>query len=314
MTEHEGGTSLEGVHEQRGHEQGMHEQGVDEQGVHEHQKAVTKSVERRRLPLVGLVALTVALLAWIALITQTYPIPGTQVSTGTAGTMPGMNGQVVGVDVQMSDPGAPEAMALAEGIQGVAPYLAMWGIMMTAMMYPAAVKPFQTYVDRLENGSSIGRILEIAIVVSIYTLVWALVGIFPLLFNTVVPIATLDSVGTQSLLGGTLVVLSAFQLSGFKRRWLFRCRSPVVSKTVSRRRGVRNAIRSGWRYSKMDLGSCWALMALLVVLGSMNLSVMAGITALIIIEHTERWGFAIARVGGGVAGVAGIAILVAVLV
>ncbi|WP_318568167.1 DUF2182 domain-containing protein [Salinigranum marinum] len=252
-------------------------------------------IDLSRIPFVALATYVVALLAWVALAERWLPMPGSGTAAGT----------------RMADPGAPEAMALANGPSGVGLYLLMWGVMMLAMMYPATVPLFRLYNGTLRGTTKPERITRLGAFMGTYTVVWALTGVVPLAVNRVVPVATLAAESGTVLLGASLLVLSAYQLSSYKHRCLDYCRSPLGFLTDHYRPGVRGAIRLSGRFSVFCLGCCWALMGLMVVVGSMNLLWMAGITIVVSLERMVSWGDRLATATGLVSGVVGLGLVVA---
>jgi predicted metal-binding membrane protein len=234
----------------------------------------------------------VALLAWVLLATRRLPVAGS--------AMP----------MHMAAPGMPEAMALSNGAMGVGLYLLVWGIMMTAMMYPSAAHAFRAYYDAEDPAMKARKAVAVGTMMSTYTLVWLLTGLVSLAFNLVVPIADIAPKSRAFLLAATLLVLSAYQLSSAKRRHLKHCRTPS-DDFGGNVRGGGNAVRSGWRLSLDSVGCCWALMALMVVVGSMNLLWMVAITVLISVEILARDGERLARGIGLVSGIVGVGLVVA---
>ncbi|WP_231184823.1 DUF2182 domain-containing protein [Haladaptatus sp. DYF46] len=240
----------------------------------------------------------VALLAWILLATRRLPTLWSAMA------------------MDMAAPGMPEAMALSNGAMGVGLYLFVWGIMMTAMMYPSSAHAFRAYYDAEEpydGKGSTTRARKAVAVVSVmgtYTLVWLLTGLVPLAFNLAVPIADIAPERRVFLLAATLLVLSAYQLSSAKRRHLKHCRTPS-GDFEGNGSGGRSAVRSGWRLSLDSVGCCWALMALMVVVGSMNLLWVVAITALISVEILAPDGEGLARGIGFLSGIAGVGLVVA---
>ncbi|SEO25270.1 Predicted metal-binding membrane protein [Halogranum amylolyticum] len=245
------------------------------------------------VPVVALATYLIALSAWVALVSRWLPMPG-----GDAGA-----------SMQMSDPGIPEAMALSNGLVGVVLYLLMWGVMMVAMMYPSSVPLFRLYYRTLDGTSRREKATRVGAFVGTYTLVWTLTGVVPLLVNAVAPIASLSTDHTGLLWGGTLLLLSGYQLSPYKRRCLRYCRSPLGFLVSHHRPGVRGAVRTSWAFSTFCVGCCWALFALMVVVGSMNLLWMALVTVLLSLERVVSWGERLARGIGVAAGVAGVALV-----
>ncbi|WP_247002920.1 DUF2182 domain-containing protein [Halosolutus gelatinilyticus] len=250
-------------------------------------------LDRRRLPAVALVAYVLALLAWVAIVGRWLPMPD-----GPTG-------------MRMSDPGVPEAMALSNGATGVGLYLLVWGAMMVAMMYPSSVPFFRLYYRTLDGTSTAGKAARIGAVMGTYAIVWTLTGLVPLLVNSVVSIATLAHAHGDLLWGGTLLLLSGYQLSPYKYRCLRYCRSPIGFLLGHHRPGVRGAVEMTWAYSVFCVGCCWALFAFMVVVGSMNVVWMALIAAVLSLERTVGWGERLARAIGLVAGLGG-SVLVAI--
>jgi predicted metal-binding membrane protein len=90
-----------------------------------------------------------------------------------------------------------------------------------------------------------------------------------------------------------------YQLTPVKGRCLARCRSPLgfVLKFGSyrgRTRDLRVGVSHGW----FCLGCCWALMALLIALGLMNLAAMIVLAGLVLAEKTGPWGRRLSQVLG----------------
>ncbi|WP_251342845.1 DUF2182 domain-containing protein [Haloplanus halophilus] len=245
----------------------------------------------RRVPVVALVTYGIALLAWLSLVGRWLPMPG---------SVPGL---------RMSDPGAPEAMALSNGPVGVGLYLFMWGVMMVAMMYPSSVPLFRLYYKTLDGTTTGGKAARVGAFMGTYALVWTLTGVVPLAVNAVLPIATVASERGALLFGGTLAVLSAYQLSPYKHRCLKYCRTPLGFLMEYHEPGVRGAAAMSLRFAVFCVGCCWALFAVMVVVGSMNLLWMAGLTVVLSLERTVGWGDRLARGVGVVAGLGSVALL-----
>jgi predicted metal-binding membrane protein len=94
------------------------------------------------------------------------------------------------------------------------------------------------------------------------------------------------------LAGGVLVAAGAYQLSPLKYACLRHCRSPM---SFFLRQGANlktplGAIRAGATHGLVCLGCCWAIMAVLIALGTMNLGWMVALSALIFVEKATRIG------------------------
>ncbi|MBV0923083.1 DUF2182 domain-containing protein [Halomicroarcula limicola] len=247
----------------------------------------------QRAPTVALVTYVIALLAWVAVVERWLPMVG---SDG-------------GMEMQMSAPGAPEAMALSNGLPGVGLYLVMWGVMMVAMMYPSSVPLFRMYHRTIAGATRSGRAARLAAFMGTYALVWTLTGVVPLAVNAVVPVAAVAESHTALLFGGTLVLLSAYQLSPYKYRCLRYCRTPLGFLMEYQRPGIRGAAAMSARFSLFCVGCCWALFAVMVVVGSMNVLWMAALTVVLSLERLVGWGERLASGVGVLAGVGGAALL-----
>ena len=250
----------------------------------------------RRIPIVALATYGIALAAWVAIVRQWLPMPG---------SAPGLS---------MSDPGAPEAMALSNGLIGVCLYLFMWGVMMIAMMYPSSVPLFRMYANTLDGMTNAEKTVRVSVFMGTYALVWTLTGIVPLIVNTVIPIAAIANQHTTLLFGGTLVLLSVYQLSPYKHRCLKYCRTPLGFLFEYHKPGIRGAAEMSFRFSVFCVGCCWALFAVMVVVGSMNILWMAVITVVLSLERVVGWGDRLAKGVGVASGVGGgVFVLIAVL-
>ncbi len=245
----------------------------------------------QRIPTVALLTYGIALIAWVAIVTRWLPMPG---------SAPGL---------QMSDPGAPEAMALSNGVVGLVLYLVMWGVMMIAMMYPSSVPVFRMYYQTLEGTTTQGKAARVSAFMGTYALVWSLTGIVPLAVNAVVPIAAIANEHRAWLFGGTLILLSTYQLSPYKYRCLDYCRTPLGFLFEYHQPGIRGAAEMSFRYSLFCVGCCWALFAVMVVVGSMNILWMAVITVVLSLERVVGWGERLAKGVGVASGVGGIAFI-----
>jgi predicted metal-binding membrane protein len=101
------------------------------------------------------------------------------------------------------------------------------------------------------------------------------------------------------LAGGVILALAGiYQLSPLKRRCLRRCQSPLGFLMTHWRSGATGAIAMGLDHGAFCVGCCWMLMALLFVVGVMNLLWVALLTGFLLIERATRWGEMLATVSG----------------
>jgi predicted metal-binding membrane protein len=101
-----------------------------------------------------------------------------------------------------------------------------------------------------------------------------------------------DSRWLPTLAGGILVGAGAYQFTRWKAVCLKACRSPMsFLMTHDWGGGSRSAFKAGVAHGAYCLGCCWALMAVLVVVGLMNLVWMAGIALVFLAE--KNWKHAV---------------------
>ena len=104
--------------------------------------------------------------------------------------------------------------------------------------------------------------------------------------------------GGSPLAGAALVSAGLYQLSPVKAACLRHCGNPLTYFLTRWRDGPRGALGMGWGHGLWCLGCCWALMALALVLGVMNLLWMAVLAAVVLIENVAPGGPVIGRVAG----------------
>jgi predicted metal-binding membrane protein len=185
-----------------------------------------------------------------------------------------------------------------------ASFLGMWVPMMVAMMLPSLVPTLRRYASAVD-GKWDARLGRLTVLVGVgYFLVWTIFGIaaYPLglalaevgmrqpRLARVVPV----SVALVVLIGGAL------QFTAWKARHLACCREvPGRGRTLPA--DARTALRHGLRLG-LHCGRCCAgPMAILLVIGVMDLRAMAAVTAAITAERIAPGGERIARVIGALA-------------
>ena len=189
--------------------------------------------------------------------------------------------------------------------------LAMWLVMMTAMMLPTAAPMIVTFaaVSRSRSGGRARGWPAIAGFVGGYLLAWgAFDGAAAGIQIAVAPDPCARLLDTRPVLAGMLLVLAgAYQLTPLKRVCLKGCQSPLGFLLTHWREGTFGALRMGLVHGLLCIGCCWALMGLMFVAGTMSLGWMAVLTVLILAEKLAA-GFpwlphvaGIALVGAGVA-------------
>ncbi|HEY3766102.1 MAG TPA: DUF2182 domain-containing protein [Gaiellales bacterium] len=185
---------------------------------------------------------------------------------------------------------APGTMGL-----GAAAFVALWTVMMAAMMLPALVPLGVLYADR-DDGRSV-RAAGLALG---YLLTWAGFGVLALLASAGAGRIAAHHQTTADRIGAVvLVAAGVYQLSPLKNRCLAMCRSPVhLMMHVGAYHGPARHIRAGVYHGVYCVGCCWSLMVALIALGIMDLRWMAAFTVVITLERVWRHGRRVALAAG----------------
>jgi predicted metal-binding membrane protein len=198
----------------------------------------------------------------------------------------------VGVVVFLGDmAGMPGTMGL-----GLVSFVAVWALMMTAMMLPS-VAPFVTLYARALTDARRTRLS--ALVVG-YLLIWAAAGVPAYGLAWLAGRAVGDHTISAAMLAVVLfAACGIYQLTPLKDVCLARCRSPLgFVLRYSSYRGATRDIRAGFHHGLYCLACCWSLMALLVAFGLMNIAAMVALAVVVLIEKAWARGPGFARAVG----------------
>ena len=191
--------------------------------------------------------------------------------------------------------------------------LPVWAAMMIGMMLPGATPMFAAYVGVNERNGSQWQ--PLAAFVLAYVSLWIGVSALGACIQQALAGAGLLShmgVSTRPVLSGSLLVLAGmYQFSPLKQACLRRCRTPLGFLLTEWQPGTSGALKLGWRHGVECLLCCWALMALMFVLGTMNLLWMAALTVLMLVEKSAPAGQIIGRWCGALFVAWGVALAIA---
>ncbi len=110
--------------------------------------------------------------------------------------------------------------------------------------------------------------------------------------------------------GAVIIVAGVYQFTPLKDMCLRACRTPlgfILSHNFDG--GPAPAVRAGAAHGLYCLGCCWALMAILAVLGLMNIAWMAVFAAIFFIEKNVRRGELVPRFVGAASILGGLAVV-----
>jgi predicted metal-binding membrane protein len=183
--------------------------------------------------------------------------------------------------------------------------VAMWAIMMVAMMIPSAAPAILLYanVSRRRQAQTIPAVSAGWFTLG-YLLAWTAfaavaAGAQWALHGAALLSSSMRS-GSPWLGGGLLIAAGVYQWLPFKGACLAHCRSPLGFFAAEWREGRAGALMMGLRHGIHCVGCCWLLMALLFVAGVMNLLWIATIAGFVLVEKVVPGGRVVGRVAGAV--------------
>jgi predicted metal-binding membrane protein len=192
-----------------------------------------------------------------------------------------------------------------------ASFLGMWIVMMAAMMLPSLLPMLGRYRRVVSRIGEIHLAALTAVVSAGYFFVWTLIGV--VVFSVGAAITEIEmrhpALARVSPIVASLVVAIAgvVQFTAWKARRLGLCNE------VPRLRAASADVSIAWRHG-LRLGlycsqSCAGLMAILLVMGVMDLRIMGVVTAGVTVERLAPNGARAARAIGAIAASAGLFML-----
>lgn len=233
----------------------------------------------RSVILLALLALTA--LSWLWLISL-----GRGVSENDMASMPGM---------AMPAPSIAARFGLT---------WAMWWVMMIGMMLPGAAPMILMFATVNRNKRASGqRFVPVSVFTLGYLLVWGFFSagatVAQWALDQLAMLSPSLTMVSPTVDGALLIAAGIYQFTPLKRACLSHCRSPVAFVLNRWHDGGGGALRMGLEHGAFCLGCCWVLMALLFVVGVMNLLLVAAIAAFVLVEKLLSGGVWIGQLGGG---------------
>jgi predicted metal-binding membrane protein len=183
--------------------------------------------------------------------------------------------------------------------------VAMWWVMMVAMMIPSAAPLVLLYgrVLRHRAAQDAPAYAPSLFVLAGYLSAWLAFSLGAAALQEALQDADRISAmmlwsKSAELSATVLAAAGLYQLSPLKHACLAQCRSPAQFLARHWRPGRGGAFRLGALHGAYCVGCCWLLMALLFVGGVMNLLWIAALTAVVLLEKLSRSGERVGRVLG----------------
>jgi predicted metal-binding membrane protein len=180
-------------------------------------------------------------------------------------------------------------------------FLALWVVMMTAMMFPSVAPMVVVWIRSISaRPTRTARVSGVAEFLGGYMVSWAAFGLLAYLALLAADRVVGGSPTTAKWVGaGIFLLAGVYQLTPLKGACLRHCRSPIGSLFhYASFKGPARDLRVGMHHGLYCVGCCWGLMIVLVAVGAMNIAVMAALAAVILIEKIWRYGRPFARAVG----------------
>jgi len=194
-------------------------------------------------------------------------------------------------------------------VEAAASFLAMWLVMMAAMMLPSHVPVLWRYRQALRSRgeSRAGRLTLVAGIG--YFFVWALFGLVAFPIGAVLAKVEMERAilarAVPVTVGTLILIAGALQFTRWKAHHLARCRNMPADGRTAWRQGMQFGFHCGV--------SCANLTAILLAVGVMDLGAMTLVSAAITAERLTPSGERVAQAIGAVAIVSGLLLITRVI-
>jgi predicted metal-binding membrane protein len=192
-------------------------------------------------------------------------------------------------------------------------FMGAWAAGMAAMMLPSTV-PMVSLMARTGTDGGMGLSREVGDPAQFligYLGIWSAVGVLAfygsLAIGYIFPLAGSNAAAGLTK-GGLVFIAGAYQFTPIKQKALQGCRSPATFLMTSWRTGTLGRVAMGAEYSVYCTSCCWAIMAILVLVGAMSLPWMVFFAGVIFVERVGPRGVDFSRAFGALLMVSGAAI------
>jgi predicted metal-binding membrane protein len=189
----------------------------------------------------------------------------------------------------------------------------MWVVMMVGMMAGSAMPVILLFAGaHAQQGKRAVRQLALLFGLG-YAATWtgfsasATLGQWAL--HDAALLSPMMAMSSAAVGGVMLCAAGAYQFTSLKRTCLTHCRSPLGFLMTHWRDGRIGAFQMGIRHGVYCLGCCWAMMLALFAVGVMNLTWIAALTLLVLMEKLGPAGVTVARIAGVILIGAGLVLL-----
>tara|TARA_R110002020_G_scaffold441495_2_gene652330 strand:+ start:6272 stop:7204 length:933 start_codon:yes stop_codon:yes gene_type:complete len=261
-------------------------------------RAIAGLARRPVCPVLAMVLLTAAI-AWWFLVSMAGSIadiegsarplgPGMSLISGLLPVEPGSFAATI-ADLCLSG-GSGVISAGGSSLSLAIALFVMWFAMSAAMMLPTAAPMIRTYAEIADTAAARGEpVVHPAVLTAGYLVVWAGASLaFTGVQMAIGKLTDGSATGpvTGVVAGIVLLGAGAYQFTPLKQACLVKCRNPFTTLFARWRTNVGGVFRLGMGQGVWCLGCCWALMLIMLAVGSMNVVWMAALTLFTFVEKT----------------------------
>lgn len=176
--------------------------------------------------------------------------------------------------------------------------VAMWWLMMLAMMLPSATPAILLYAKVRQTRSDDAAIAQTWVFLAGYLAVWFVFSLVAALAQSLVADSSSMALQSNAAISAVLILAGVYQVSPFKSACVSQCRSPGQFISRNWRPGWDGAVRLGVIHGAYCVGCCWMLMTLLLIGGVMNLLWVIALSVLVAGEKLLPAALWLPRVSG----------------
>jgi predicted metal-binding membrane protein len=174
----------------------------------------------------------------------------------------------------------------------------MWSVMMVAMMLPTTLPAVTVFANLARRrGLQTDSVSLTVVFVAGYVVAWtgysAAAAVGEVALSRMALLTPMLQSASIALSAVILLGAGAFQFTSLKDACLTKCRTPLAFFLAEWRDGKAGALALGFKHGSYCVGCCWALMAVMFVVGAMNLLWMGALTLFVLGEKLApaRWQF-----------------------
>ena len=261
-------------------------------------QGLVKLINSRGLMLYGLVV-PLTLMAWVWLFLAAQGVASSN-SGGTLGpSMQLLEPLLRGLDISTGNAWivyivsicTPSSLDASVTIQSMTTMFLMWLVMAIAMMLPTAAPMLRTYAEIADTAARKNEpAVPLVVLAAGYLAVWAGFSVQATLLQSAI-IAAGGALDPSSPVigfvgGGILILAGLYQFSSLKNACLVKCRNPFTIIFAQWSNKPADIFKLGLQQGLFCLGCCWALMLVMLSVGTMNLLWMAFLTLFTLLEKT----------------------------